>query len=89
MALFGLQVFNASGVVVFDSIVAAGSCPVGVITAPGTYSYPLFAGRTLQAVMLTGDESNEFALSAFVSINNATGTVTVAAGSPPFLLAVF
>lgn len=88
--MYGLQCWNASGVLTFDSTQAAGAVPIGFYSGgAGVLSFPQYAGLQIHALTITGVE---FVPSgSYLSISYAPGypVVTVAADAPTFLLAVF
>ena len=87
---YGLRIWNPSGVLVFDSTLAVGGLPVGFWAGgAGVLSFPEYAGRTMQALNISGAET--FATAVPVSISYGPGypVVTVDSAAPTFMLAVF
>jgi hypothetical protein len=86
-----MRIWDASGGVVFDSLLAAGGVPVGAWAGgAGTLSFPQFAGRQMQAMSISGPEWKDNP-GVGVSISYASGypVATVQPWAPPFLLAVY
>jgi hypothetical protein len=89
---YGLQIFDASGAQVFDSTVATGGVPAGFWAGgAGTLSFPQFAGRTMAAIMVSGNSEWWVEDGLGVSISYASGypVVTVQSFAPTFMLAVW
>lgn len=61
MSTYGLQIFDGSGTLIFDSTTAAGGVVVDlkkfVASDSGTFTYPLFAGRAASLVGAPSDGS--------------------------------
>lgn len=89
---FGARVWDADGTLVLDTRFAAGGVPIGVWsgTSPDqTLHFPEWAGRTMQALCIDGDEFITSGTGVTFSYGTGYPVAAVPADSPTFLLAVF
>lgn len=90
---FGLQLWDASGNLVFDSTVAAGGAPIGMAEGNGvsvqTLSFPQYAGLTMQALTINGIQWSPEGFGVTISHASGFPVVTVESGAPTVLLGVF